>query len=716
MGLSLRPKSIRGKLFVGILISWVPELLLQLISLFDHHLESAIGKHLRWDIIWRAADILAAGTVLVLLFVIGNQLVGPIRLMSYAANALAAGDFRKRVIIQTNDELEALGQAINSIGESLQRHESDVADHTELMAGMVEAASLVSSSLDAKQCPKIVAKVMCEKFGASGAVVFRKTDTIKMIGRSGDVNCAAWKRLAIHAADSGHYLLVSEQRALDAESEAFLVGIPLQVGATSLGAIVARFDENTRQSDLRLGNVRADALNAFAIHAAAAISNADAFSRTEEYSGVLEGWVDHLSSIMQVTDAVSPSLTLNETLSKLAEATAPVLGADDCAIMLPDRHGDLVIKGCCSSGVNSILGVKVRSKSISGIAFAEKRPVSCFDVTSNDSETVRAIFEKTGLVSVLSVPLIIEGKAIGVISAYFRKPRQFTSSEIRLLTSIALHTAVLVRNASLYTRESSIAETLQMGLLSETPEECQGLRFADRYIPALDEANIGGDFYDVTKLPDGRVAVVMGDVSGKGLQAALHVAACKYMIKALMYAYPSSPARVLSELNDAINHCFDMAFFVTVFYGVIDPERGTLTYANAGHPPALLVCEEGRMHNCLSRTGIPVGSGRACDYEARCIEVGSSDMLLLYTDGVIDTVKAGELLGVEGLHDIVFEAGQCSPQQLIGHVCSRICNDNKTYCRDDVALMAVSFEGVSANNCKSGGGLDERNWLTTEFA
>ena len=322
--------------------------------------------------------------------------------------------------------------------------------------------------------------------------------------------------------------------------------------------------------------------------------------------------------------------------------------------------------GCCRKQNRILSELKIQPDcQLTGLACAEKRPIACFDISAADSAGARAVAEKLDYRGALSAPLLVGSEAIGAITVYDKQPRHFSADEMRLLTSIAMHAAVVVRNADLYTRESSIAESLQKGLLSETPESCKGLSFASEYLPAFDEARVGGDFYEVNELPDGRIAVVMGDVSGKGLQAAIHLATCKNMIKALMYTHPGDPARILCELNDAINLYFDLSFFVTVFYGVIDTLAGTLTYASAGHPPAVLICESGRVHTCLPSTGTPVGSGQSCEYWAQCIDVEPSDLLLLYTDGVTDTVKDGALLGIEGLHEILFQAGACSPKKLV---------------------------------------------------
>ena len=635
--------------------------------------------------------------------VMANRVVRGTRRLARAARSMAVGDYRRRISIRTGDELESLGESFNALGESLLKHEQTAKEQADMLAGMLEAARAASTSLDAQECGRAIAKAVCEHLGASDAAVFRKDRTdggVRVTARSGACHGPDWKRLAAHSADSGDYLVVAEQdRSLDGCAEAILVGAPLVTGSETLGAIVARFGEGLSREDLRLGSLRADVLRAFAIHAAVAMANAEVHSQTAEYSAALEDWVEHVSAVMQVTTAIASSLNLDEALEALAKATASVMETDECVIFLPDREGNLGVRVCFASGERREHLHHVRlapGQSVSGRAFAERQCVSCYDGTNSDDELTRKLCEADSLGGILAAPLVVGDEAMGVIALYCFKPRQFSQREIQLLTSISLHAAVVVRNAKLYTTEATIAETLQRSLVSEAPEQCRGLEFAGRYIPALDEASVGGDLYDVTPLPNGKVAVVIADVSGKGLGAAIHLAACKYMLKALVCAHPDDPAAVLGELNEAINYCFHQDFFVTMFHAVIDPEKGSILYANAGHPPAFLISENGNMHSRLPSTGIPLGAGQACKYENQSVNAKPGDVLLLYTDGVTDAVKDGSRLDLEGLHKMVFESGRCSGAELVDRLIGKLSRDFDPSRKDDIALLAVSFGAAAA--------------------
>lgn len=640
-----------------------------------------------------------------------NRTAHAIQRLARASKTLAVGDYRRRISVGSSYELQSLADSFNALGESLLKHEATQKEQADMLAGMVEAARVASASLDIRECGKAIARAVCTHLGATDAAVYRKDKVeggMRVIGRCGERRRADWKRLAAHAADSGEYLVITEQeRGEEAEPGALLVATPLATATGTLGAIVARYGSGLSRDDLRLGSLRADVLGAFAIHAASAVTNAEAYGRTEKYSAALEGWVDHVSAVMHVTEAISTSLNLAEALDSLSRATATVTGADECVIFLPDRGGELVMKSCFCSGERREHLHQARlapGQSVTGMAFAQRQCLACYDAAHSDDETTRRLSTPDQLGGILAAPLMIGDDTMGVITLYSHTPRHFTDKEKQLLTSIALHAAIVVRNAKLYTMEASIAESLQRSLMSEAPAHCRGLAFAGRYMPALDEASVGGDFYDVTPLPNGNVAVVIGDVSGKGLAAAIHLAACKYMLKALVYTHPDDPAKVLGELNNAIGYYFQQSFFVTMFLAIIDPDARTIKYASAGHPPAFLITENGEMHTRLASTGLPVGCGRSCEYELETVAACPDDVLLLYTDGVTDAVKEGLRLEIEGLHKMVFDTGETSGSRIIGRIYEQLKGFDPSR-KDDVALLAVSFESVTAATEAAGGDL-----------
>jgi len=705
--LHIRPRNIRSKIVAMFLVAIAPMAAVQVA--YDLHAIRAGGSNAVHHV--SHAGMAAAAVLVGLLVVVvtGTRLAAPVRRLALAAKALSVGDYRKRVNIKTGDELEFLGESFNALGRCMATREEALNDQATFIAGTAEAARMASESLDIPSCGKAIARVICTHMGAKDATVFRKDYTkgeLRPVGRFGRRHRAAWRSLAAHVSDSGGYLVISEKKHSDAADQAsVLVGIPLRAGGTNLGAIVARYPGPASASDFRHGSHMAETLGVFGHHASAALRNADIHSKAERYSEVLEDWIEHLSSVMQVTNAISPALSLDETLKALVRTTARVMNATDCVIFLPDRNGRLIRRCSCRNDEypHHVEGV-MPGEYITGRAFASGQHLACPDCAVSKYADVRELSRTTGVRAVLSTPLTVDERAIGAITVVHYTPKEFTQREIQILTSIGLHAAVVVRNAALFTRESSIAQSLQKCLVSEAPSELRGLIFASRYLPGLDEASVGGDFFDVVALPEGKVGVVIADVSGKGLQAAMHLAACKHMLKSFIYSHPNNPGLVLERLNDALNYYYDLSFFVTVFYAVIDPIARTVDYANAGHPPGLLIAEDGKVMAYLASTGTPAGCGEPCAHGSRRVQAGPDDLLLLYTDGVIDATRGGSPIGVEGLRDLVFErSADAEPLELVDYILSRINDDPGSCQKDDVAILAVSLAGAADYGTTGGG-------------
>lgn len=242
-----------------------------------------------------------------------------------------------------------------------------------------------------------------------------------------------------------------------------------------------------------------------------------------------------------------------------------------------------------------------------------------------------------------------------------------------------------------YERERRIAQTLQQALLSPVPRVMDGIRAAVIYEAGLREAEIGGDFFDFFNPCPGKLAIVIGDVAGKGLNAAIQIAAVKYGIRGFAYEDPS-PSIVAARTNDFMVRERTVGGFVSVFYGLIDVNTKILTYTNAGHEPPLLRGADGSVQRLLSN-GIVMGVTSGYEYEERTIELKQDARLLLYTDGISEARKeSGEMLGEERLID--FWAGACGDdaETALNSVYNWAKEFSEGHFHDDVALMVISTE------------------------
>ena len=197
-------------------------------------------------------------------------------------------------------------------------------------------------------------------------------------------------------------------------------------------------------------------------------------------------------------------------------------------------------------------------------------------------------------------------------------------------------------------RERNIAEQLQSALTPAVPEHIPGMALTNYFLAALDEAGVGGDFYDVFPMGEGCTALVVGDLSGKGLAAATQVATVRNMLRYALYR-ARTLAGALGGLNALLTAQGLLTGFCTLFVGAYDSGAGTLTYVNCGQEPALVRRRAGAVEH-LAPTGPVLGSFEGGVFEERTVALGSGDVLAMFTDGLTEVGRSRtQMLGVEGV-------------------------------------------------------------------
>lgn len=242
-------------------------------------------------------------------------------------------------------------------------------------------------------------------------------------------------------------------------------------------------------------------------------------------------------------------------------------------------------------------------------------------------------------------------------------------------------------------RDKRISEALQRGMRNEL-QLVEGLSSQSCYSSATEAAYVGGDFYDLVRLPERRACVIMGDVSGKGVEAASVSSAVKTALGA--YAWEGlRPARMVDLLNDFLLGFSRVETFATLFVGIVDLGNGTLTYCSAGHPPAMLArASTGELVTLGVQSGV-VGAFSGLRYQDGETVVRSGDVLVLYTDGVTEARNPdGAFFGEDGLRDAVSQEVSDGFEGL----CDRLLHDVSTFTdnslEDDVALVVLRFDDV----------------------
>ena len=292
----------------------------------------------------------------------------------------------------------------------------------------------------------------------------------------------------------------------------------------------------------------------------------------------------------------------------------------------------------------------------------------------------------------------VRGFAAGGID-YITKPFQVEEVLARVEAQLAvrrLQRQVQEANRR-YQDELALAGSLQASFFPSEAPAVPGWQFAMKLMPARE---MSGDFYDVFLLPDGNLGLLVADVVDKGAAAGLFMALSWTLLRTFTDEFPSSPARVLSEVNRRIVADTDGSRFVTVLYGTLDPAQARFTYGNAGHNPALLLRKGANQPELLHRTGRLLGMFTDNSWDESSVEIGQEDGLVLYTDGVTEACNAnGDLFGFEALVQAAQSlAGRTADEILNGIVRQVERHLGGEHQTDDIAMVVGKHTGDGSSS------------------
>ncbi|MFJ2632563.1 SpoIIE family protein phosphatase [Streptomyces sp. NPDC087422] len=291
--------------------------------------------------------------------------------------------------------------------------------------------------------------------------------------------------------------------------------------------------------------------------------------------------------------------------------------------------------------------------------------------------------------SMIVAPLTARGTVLGRV-CFLRGPgrRPFDARDAATATEVVARGAVHIDNARLHRQESRAAATLQRSMMPTRPPRIPGVRIAHHYMPGDRQAQVGGDWFDAIQLPGGRVALIVGDVMGHGLQAAAVMGQFRTAV-ITMAALDLPPAQLLRHL-DNLAHRLGTEHLATCVYAVYDPIHRSLTLANAGHIPPVLVGYDGRAELLEIPGGAPIGVG-GVPFETVEIPVPDGSWLVLCTDGLVEVRGQGIDAGLAALCATVIEPEQ-TPEDVCAQILARLHSEDR---RDDVALLVARFEGIA---------------------
>jgi len=319
------------------------------------------------------------------------------------------------------------------------------------------------------------------------------------------------------------------------------------------------------------------------------------------------------------------------------------------------------------------------------------------DAASSDAYQARMSIINLSLRTILCVALKTARGILGVIYVDSNLiTRRFSERDVPLVEAFAAQAAVSLERVRLeqaeierdrMRRQLETAAEIQKTFLPGTFPEIPGLLGAVATVPAL---QVGGDLYDVIRFPDGRTGLVVGDVSGKGVPAALFGAR---LLSDVRYEalYHDDVGATLASVNDIVARRSTRGMFVTLLYAVYDPGRRAWTYANAGHVAPLVRGRDGAVTRCEEALGLPLGIATGQSYAPATKALGVGEALVLLTDGFFDALgPSGEQFGEERVHGVI-AAATCDPAGLVARLTAEVTSFTGAVPQaDDLTCLAVS--------------------------
>jgi serine phosphatase RsbU (regulator of sigma subunit) len=386
-----------------------------------------------------------------------------------------------------------------------------------------------------------------------------------------------------------------------------------------------------------------------------------------------------LRAIQSITDAALSRLDDHELLIELLDRIREILRADTVAVLLLDfSAGQLVATAAAGLEEEVRQGVRIPvGRGFAGRIAAEHRPVILDRV--DHTTVLNPILLAKGIKSMMGVPMVARGRVTGVMHVGSLTPRQFTEHDVELLQLAADRAAAAVQSMAAHADRVAV-EALQRSLIPSALPAVAGTEMAGRYVPG--SGVVGGDWYDVFTLPSGELCVVIGDVAGSGLPAAVIMGRMRSALRAYALETPD-PAEALRRLDRKMQH-FEPDALATVLYAVFDPALDQVRVCMAGHFPPVIALPGQPAELASIATGLMIGVSPDAPRRVTTLPIPAGALLCFYTDGLIE--RPGQLIddGLERLRRIVIAQ---PPEVVCAEVMGELVGSESA--RDDIALLII---------------------------
>jgi sigma-B regulation protein RsbU (phosphoserine phosphatase) len=354
--------------------------------------------------------------------------------------------------------------------------------------------------------------------------------------------------------------------------------------------------------------------------------------------------VEDLQRLQKAAQKIASILDLDQLIDNIVNDVARSFGCVEASIYLHDEpRGEMVLAGVHGCSVNHKGHcLKIGKEGMVGYVASTGQMRYAPDVRKDDYY----IACEHSTLSEVAIPLHVGQRLVGVFTASHTELDAFPRQQLRLLQALCDHVAVAVHNArrfkseraerEIMNREAQEARLMQQALLPKCSPYIPGFVISGLTVPA---GAVGGDWYDFIPFSDGRLGLVLADVSGKGTAAALLMSATRGMLRSLAEAC-RTPGEVLTKLNGLLVEDFPAGKFVTLVYAVLDPATRTVTFANAGHLHPLFIDGTGAQFLDTER-GLPLGISCG-DYSETSVTLSEGSRLVFYSDGITEAVNGEE--------------------------------------------------------------------------
>jgi serine phosphatase RsbU (regulator of sigma subunit) len=476
-----------------------------------------------------------------------------------------------------------------------------------------------------------------------------------------------------------------------------VIAVPLLVADDVIG-LLAVYPPRGR----RLSENEAGLLAALASRLAVAVQNAQLHERAKRQEEELKralaaerASTGQLRALYEISASFTQYLAFERTLAAVAKTFADVLGVDAAVLRLPDERREVLLPRALhipderlAEAAHAILD---RPQPFGAEPLQRLFRERC--AFRLDAETARAIgdavlvpFLEKGWTAAV-VPVHTPTEVIGALEFLSVRPgRPVTQATVDTAVGIAAQAALAIDNARLYQQQKEFADAMQRSLLPHTHPQLEGLELGAAYASSA-RVDVGGDVYDFLELPDGRLAIVLGDVTGHGVDATADMAMAKFVFRSLAREH-SEPSDFLASANDVVVGEIAVGKFITMVYLVADPATGTVVCAGAGHPPPRVVSPEGEMRTIDAR-GLALGVDPGQTYDEVRTELAPGDAVVLYTDGVVEARRGSELFGTARLDRVLRKKRGLAAELLADEVLAACREFAEGELSDDCAVVVL---------------------------